>query len=173
MVCCGRVQLEFNVPVLRPRGQQEDLRPSVCSSMDLKLLHQHAAVVLVRRPVVVRSPEGGKPLALIVASGAADEALARVVCQPEVSHEDMVLAPAAVAAVPAMLQGRQGPVGIGPVEGEEPEREDGVEFRVLDVAACGEGLSRRERLLAVDLAQRDRRQLGVEALRELRGRQPA
>ena len=59
------------------------------------------------------------------------------------------------------------PVGVGPVEGEEAEREHGVELRVLDVALVGEELGGRERLLAVDLAQRKRRQLGAEALPEV------
>jgi len=158
------VDLEVHVPVLRPRGEEEDATAVVLQEHGLEGSQEHTAVVLVGRPVVVWPPEGGEALVWVVAACAGDDSPARLVGEAQVGHEDVVLAPTAVPTVPAVFEGREAPFDVGAPHGDEAEGKNGVEFGVFHVVFRCELLGRGEGLLAIDLAERQRRQFGQEFL---------
>ena len=96
------VQPEADVPVAGPGGQEVDRVSVGLKEHRLDRLHQDAAVVLVGDPIVVGTPERGEPRAAVMASGPADEIPPGVVGQTEIRHENIILAPAVIAPVPAV-----------------------------------------------------------------------
>ncbi len=68
----GGVNLKIHIPVLRSGWKQENLAAVGLNQHSLNCLQQHPAVVLVRNPVVVWSPEGRKARAFVPFPGLPD-----------------------------------------------------------------------------------------------------
>ncbi len=127
-------------------------------------------MVLIRHPIVIRSPEGREARPLIVAVGPADNVSTGFLGQSQVGHEHVVLSPPHIAAIGSLVECHASQRNIVLFERHEAKRKDGVQFRVLDVALGIETLGRRQGQLAIDLARGQHRQLGVQQPSKTRDR---